>query len=168
MLLQYDKPAEVPTSSAAAALRDKKFRHTNMAAAVGCSDFSAGLMVPNADGLRAFRHYILFNGHKGCLEPVESIGRRESRRKPRPNLVWRRGCDKPDGIRRGPTVRVFEILDLNENIADLRPLAKPEKSLARLPDEGRDAPRGNMVLKEAPIRFDLECFLSIVLVEDHE
>ena len=39
---------------------------------------------------------------------------------------------------------------------------------AKLPDEGRDAPRRNMVRKETAIRFNLERFLRIVLVEDHE
>ena len=37
-----------------------------------------------------------------------------------------------------------------------------------LPDEGRDAPRRNMVLKETAIRSNLERFLRIVLVEDYK
>jgi hypothetical protein len=37
-----------------------------------------------------------------------------------------------------------------------------------LPYKGRDAPRWNMVRKETAIRFNLECFLGIVLVEDHQ
>ena len=43
-----------------------------------------------------------------------------------------------------------------------------EDPLGNLPDERRDAPRWNMVLEETAIRFNLECFLSIVLVKDHE